>query len=138
MNDSANEVSLKEYFERILTERDSAVRAALAAQEKATAAAFEASEKAISKAEAAQKAHDQAANNLRGVLDDYVKQMFPRTEAESRLKQHDDKIRALELAERAGEGGSKASKEARSNSQWVIGLIVGIGLAAFGFLMSSS
>jgi hypothetical protein len=136
MNPEHNEVSLKEYFERILTERDSAVRAALAAQEKAVAAAFEASEKAIAKAEAAQKAHDQAANNLRGVLDDYVKQMFPRNEAESRFTQQGDKIRALELAERAGEGGSKAAKEARSSSQWLIGLFVGVALAAIGFLVS--
>lgn len=130
------EVPLKEYFERILTERDNAVRAALAAQEKAVAAAFEASEKAIAKAEAAQKAHDLAANNLRGVLDDYAKQMFPRTEAESRFAQHEQRVRALELAERAGEGGSKVAKEARLNSQWVIGLLVAIALGAFGFFVS--
>jgi hypothetical protein len=132
-----SDIPLKEYFERILTERDNAVRAALAAQEKAVAAAFEASEKAIAKAEAAQKAHDQAANNLRGVLDDYVKQMFPRTEAEGRFNQHAEKIRALELSERAGEGGTKASAQARLTSQWVISLIVGLAGTLIGVFVAT-
>jgi hypothetical protein len=130
-------VPLKEYFERILTERDNAVRAALAAQEKAVAAAFQASEKAIAKAEAAQKAHDQAANNLRGVLDDYVKQMFPRTEAESRFNQVGEKVRALELSERAGEGGTKAAAQARMNFQWIVGLVIGLVVAVVGFIISA-
>jgi hypothetical protein len=137
MSPERNEVSLKEYIERILLERDQAVRAALAAVEKATAAAFEASEKAIAKAQAAQSAHDQAANNLRGVLDDYVKQMYPRTEAESRFKQQEEKIRALELSERADEGGSRATKEARTNSQWMIGLLAGVAMSTLVYFLSS-
>ncbi len=150
-----SDIPLKEYIERIFTERDAryvemfrsndtAVRAALAAQEKQVNSAFEASEKAIVKAETAQTAYNLRSNEFRASLDDQAKLLLTRTEADVRFQQFREladslgkEIIALRLAYSQGEGGSRAAKEARSNSQWVIGLLVGIALATLGYYISS-
>jgi hypothetical protein len=134
MND--DRISLKEYIERILVERDKAVTAALAAAEKQTAAELKNQEKAVEKAEIALKEYKMSANEFRGTLKDQAATFMPRAEAESRFAQQAEKIRALELSERAGEGGSRVAKEARANSQWIIGLIVAIALGLFGYFIS--
>lgn len=126
MMPNANEISIREYFERVLAERDARYMQM-----------FTSANEAVDKAESALREYKALANEFRGTLKDQAVNFMPRTEAENRFTQQADRIRILELAERAGEGGAKAAKEARSNSQWVIGLVVGIALASFGFYLSS-
>lgn len=104
----ASEVGIKEFFERVVDERDKqydgrfraseiAVNAALAAQEKAVTAAFIASEKAIIKAEDAQREYNVRSNEFRGQLDDQAKLLMQRTEALSLFKADADKIDAQRI-----------------------------------------
>jgi chromosome segregation ATPase len=101
-------VDLREYFERVLSERhqyyetkfrdaevavsaalvaqQTATAAALAAQEKATQSAFVASEKAIDKSEQAQTAYNAKSNEFRGQLDDQAKTFMARSEVNSLVK----------------------------------------------------
>jgi hypothetical protein len=102
------EVTMREFLERVIDERDRlydsrfraaeiAVNAALAAQEKAVAAAFLASEKAIIKAEEAQKDYNTRSNEFRGQLDDQAKLLMQRSEALGLFKSSDDKIEAMRV-----------------------------------------
>lgn len=107
-------VSMQEFLERIMDERDrlydmrfkaaetavntalaaqeKAVNAALAAQEKQTASSFMASEKAIVKAEDAQREYNIRSNEFRGQLDDQAKTLMPRPETTSMFKSADEKL----------------------------------------------
>jgi len=136
-------VPLKDYLERIIDEKDMAVKAALASQEKAVAAAFHASEKAIEKAETAQTAYNARSNEFRAAIDDQSKLLLTRTEADVRFQQlremsdtQGKEIVALRLAQSQGEGGSKATKEVRTNSQWLIGFLAGIAMFLLGLYLS--
>jgi len=102
------EVTMREFFERLIDERDRqydmrfraaeiAVNAALAAQEKAVTAAFLASEKAIVKAEDSQKDYNQRSNEFRGQLDDQAKLLMQRSEALGLFKSNDDKLETMRL-----------------------------------------
>ena len=102
------EVSMREFLERVIDERDRlydsrfraaeiAVNAALAAQEKAVTAAFLASEKAIIKAEEAQKDYNNRSNEFRGQLDDQAKRLMARDESLGLFKAGDDKLETMRL-----------------------------------------
>jgi len=150
MNSEWNLSTVKEFFERILAERElryaqmfksseTAVSAALAAQEKAVQAAFESSEKAIVKAEVAQQLYNVRSNEFRATLDDQAKMLLTRSEADVRFQQLKDLIDAqakaiviLQRGESRTEGGSTAESNAKSQSQWVIVLVVTIGLSLLG------
>jgi len=147
----AQEVRLREYLERIMDERDrryedrfkaqeTAVYAALAAQEKLTNAAFASSEKAIVKAEDAQRDYNVRSNEFRGQLDDQNKvmsnEMLRRAEAEQRFDAQDEKIDEIKkdvggLREsRSGMSGrDDALDAARQAQRWAIGL--GVTLLLF-------
>jgi chromosome segregation ATPase len=101
-------VSMREYLERVIDERDRqydmrfraaeiAVSAALSAQEKAVAAAFLASEKAIIKAEEAQKDYNSRSNEFRGQLDDQAKLLMSRAESLGLFRANDDKLETMRL-----------------------------------------
>ncbi len=96
-------IRLREFYERVIDERDRqydqrfraaeiALSAALSAQEKAVAAAFLASEKAIIKAEEAQKDYNIRSNEFRGQLDDQAKTLMPRPETVALFKAMDEKL----------------------------------------------
>ncbi len=104
--DPADGVSLREFLERVMDERDrryedrfkaqeTAVSSALAAQKELTSAAFAASEKAIVKAEAAQTSYNERSNEFRGQLDDQAKTLIPRTEADARFFSFEEKLSTL-------------------------------------------
>jgi hypothetical protein len=110
-------VSIREFVERIMDERDrlyidkfkaseqavltalvaqeKAVNAALAAQEKQTASSFMASEKAIVKAEDAQREYNVRSNEFRGQLDDQAKTLMPRPESLTMFRATEDKLAAV-------------------------------------------
>ena len=71
---------------------DTAVSAALSAQEKQTTLVFQASEKAIVKAEEAQREYNIRSNEFRGQLDDQAKTLMPRPETLTLFKALEDKI----------------------------------------------
>jgi len=106
--ESSLKITIREFVERIIEERDRlydtrfraseiAVNAALAAQEKAVSAAFLASEKAIIKAEEAQKDYNVRSNEFRGQLDDQAKTLMPRFEAVSTFTAQADKLEAMRM-----------------------------------------
>jgi DNA primase large subunit len=99
-------VSIREFLERVIDERDRlydirfkaaevAVNAALAAAEKQTSASFLASEKAIVKAEEAQREYNIRSNEFRGQLDDQAKTLMPRPETLTLFKSHEDKLASM-------------------------------------------
>lgn len=97
------EVTLREYFERILEERErlfkvrfDAVYAAQAAAEKQVAIAFAASEKAIVKAEEAQREYNVRSNEFRGQLDDQAKTLMPRAESDTRFNALQEKLALIQ------------------------------------------
>lgn len=110
---------------------EKAVNAALAAQEKAVLVATESSEKAIQKAEVAQMGVNERGNEFRKSLDDYVKITMPRVEADSRFREIKDMvekqallIEELRRSESRGEGTEGSIAASRQQSNWVIALIV--------------
>lgn len=125
-------VTLRDYFERVMSERDRALSAALAAQEKATAAAFLASEKAIELAEASAAGWRAAANEWRQAMTDRESRFAPRENVEALEKQVD----ALQISQSTGDGGARANSANRNQIQWVIGLIVSIVMATAGYLIA--
>lgn len=103
------EVSIREFLQTLIDERDrlydmrfkaseTAVNAALAAQEKSVAAAFQASEKAIVKAEDAQKDYNTRSNEFRGQLDDQAKTLMPRLESQTVYRAFEDKLESLKVS----------------------------------------
>jgi hypothetical protein len=107
------------------------------AQQKAVESAFRSSEKAIEKSEAAQTAYNARSNEFRSSLDDQNKTFLPRTEADARFNQMRDLIDAqkeligvLQNAASRDEGGVTAAGAAKTNSQWIIYIMVIIGLEA--------
>lgn len=96
-------ISIREFLERILEERDrlynirfeeakTAVNAALIAQKEAVTSAFAASEKAIIKAEDAQREYNARSNEFRGQLDDQAKTLMPRPETLALFTAMDEKL----------------------------------------------
>jgi hypothetical protein len=103
---SMPDIPMREFFERIVDERDklygvrfeeakTAVNAALIAQKESVTSAFLASEKAIVKAEEAQKAYNVAHNDLSRKMDEQNKGTMPRPEILALFKAHDDKTEAM-------------------------------------------
>jgi hypothetical protein len=112
-------VSLQEYFQAMMDERekgvferfrqselavkealasaDKQVAAALASQDKSTLTAFVASEKAIVKAEMAQSLFNQASIDVNNKLDDQAKQFITRIESLSTTKALEEKAETLRL-----------------------------------------
>jgi hypothetical protein len=117
-------VELKDYFERVLTERNTfymgmmnerdvlykeMFKSEVAARNNlyahavelitknadAVTTAFAASEKAITKAENAQSEYNVRSNEFRGQLDDQAKLLIPRQEVVALLRAYDDKIAVL-------------------------------------------
>lgn len=102
-------ISIREFLERILEERDrlynirfeeakTAVNAALIAQKEAVTSAFAASEKAIIKAEDAQREYNARSNEFRGQLDDQAKTLMPRPETMALFRSIEDKMEAQRLS----------------------------------------
>jgi hypothetical protein len=136
-----------------------AVAAALQAQKEATAAAFAASEKAIVKAELSQTNYNERSNEFRAALDDSNKSNISRNEADSRFKAVESKIEDMKeirdrdnkemrdsianLRESRSEGVGSTGRGAsdrveyvqnRSQSNWIIGIAITLGIAVLGVL----
>ncbi len=136
------ERELREAFEEKLDERDrryedrfksqqSALKAALDAQEKLTNAAFDSSEKAITKAETSQTVYNANHNDLSRKMEAQYKEMLPRSEAESKFKGLEDKIADLREY-RSGQGGSDRGKAVA----WAFAVVlIGWGLVIVAFLL---
>jgi len=158
-------VSLRQYLEKIIEERDrqydtrfkageTAVSAALAAQEKQTAAAFQAGEKAVLKAENAQKDYNDRSNEFRGQLDDQAKTLMPRAEVSTIMKALEEKLEANKVtAERDADllradvrelrdfRSSTTAKEVQKDSvqqqnNWSTALIATLIVAVIGCVIS--
>jgi hypothetical protein len=118
-------ISIREFIERILEERDrlytvrfeaskTAVDAALIAQKESVANAFLSSEKAIVKAEEAQKAYNVAHNDLSRKMDEQSKGTIPRSEIMVLLRVIEDKVEAQRLShEKSSDNNAKALSDIR-------------------------
>ena len=100
-------VSMREYIERVLDERDRlygakfvasevAVSAALIAQKTSVDAALVAADRAVAKADIANEKRFDAVNEFRGQLNDQAKTFMPRTETTALIKSIDDKVDSLQ------------------------------------------
>ncbi len=156
------EISIRDYLEQLINERDrlydirfraaeTAVTAALSAQEKATASAFSASEKAVLKAEDAQKDYNQRSNEFRGQLDDQAKTLMPRAEVQQIMKSVEEKLDGLKAThekdvdilrtEIAGlresrslvVGKDTALDSVHVQKNWSMGIVVAVVLAVGGW-----
>lgn len=98
-------ISMREYIERVLDERDRlygakfvasevAVSAALIAQKTSVDAALVAADRAVAKADIANEKRFDAVNKFRGQLNDQAKTFMPRTETTALIKSIDDKVSA--------------------------------------------
>ena len=103
----AQQISMREFLERIIEERDRlydarfraaeiAVVSAFDAQKEAVAAAFLASKEAIGKAENAQTAYNVAHNDLSRKMDEQNKATIPRPETTALFRAVEDKIIAMQ------------------------------------------
>lgn len=139
-------VNTREYFERLISEKDkfyemkfrahdTYYNAKLEAMEKATAAAFISSEKAISKAEDAQKELNIKNNEFRGQLKDQADILMPRLEHQAVVRNLEEKIEGLRrdvssLREFRSESGGRY-EGIRDWRGWAIGFVgLLIGLAS--------
>lgn len=147
-------VTLREYLERVIEERDAryleratrqetSINDKLLALEKATNVAFVGSEKAIVKAEEAQRAYNERSNEFRGQLDDQAKQLMPRNETFTLFEARDKEIGLLRsdivlLRQQVAQsvGRDSGVSIAQAQGQWrTSALIAGLGvLAGFGSL----
>lgn len=132
---------------------ETAVSAALAAQEKSTSTAFQASEKAVLKAEDAQKDYNQRSNEFRGQLDDQAKTLMPRNEAQAMFKSFEEKLEVLKSTHERDQalartdignlresrsvtvGETTTMREVKGDSQWRTGTIIVVAVAVIEILL---
>lgn len=120
------DVPLREYVEALFNEREKAIEAALAAAEKAVAAALAAAQKATDKAEAAQKLHDEGANEFRTQLKDQVATFPTRRELEETVR----RIGKLETLVANLQGRAVILASAAGIVGAIVGAVVGKALGA--------
>lgn len=120
-------VSMREYLERVLDERDRlygakfvasevAVAAALTAQKTSVDAALVAADRAVAKADVANEKRFDAVNEFRAQLNDQAKTFMPRTETTSLIKSLDDKIESSQANFDAKLDALRASLEKSNDS----------------------
>lgn len=157
-------VTVREFLERIMNERDShydtrfvtlekRIYEALAAQANAATLAFATSEKAVLKAEEAQKDYNTRSNEFRGQLDDQAKTLMPRSETvllikgldtrletntaalEKRIDAMLEEIKSLRESRSNLGGRSEYQHESRQQDNWKTGIIVIIAVALINILL---
>lgn len=158
---SNDRITVLAYLDRIMEERDrlyaiqfkaaeTAVNAALAAQEKQYNATFMASQKAIEKAEEAQRDYNIRSNEFRGQLDDQAKTLMPRPESLGMFKSIEATIagvksdferrmdaQAKEIAGLRESRSEGSGKSAGSQAMWgyfvaavsVVGALIAVAVA---------
>lgn len=109
-----------------------ALRDALIAQEKAVNAALSAAQEAVQKAETAAEKRFDAVNEFRGQLADQARDLMPRKETETLIKNLSDKIETLE-----DRGNEIAGRRGGMQESWgyLVGA-VGVLLAIAGFAVA--
>jgi excinuclease UvrABC helicase subunit UvrB len=120
--EDGDNISLRQYIERLIDERDrlynerhanslQAIKDALLAQKELTNAAFAASKEAILKAEQSQNSYNAGHNDLMKKMDKQYSEMIPRSTFEQAIKSIEDKINDLRESRsaNAGAGTGKAA-----------------------------
>lgn len=113
--------------------QETAVAAALAAQEKLTAAAFAAAKEAVLKQENSQSSYNAGHNDLSRKMENQYATMLPRQEADNRFKSFEEKYEDLKkevanLRESRSEGTGR-----RDQTNWFLTSLLAIGAAIMGF-----
>jgi hypothetical protein len=132
--------------ERVMDERDTRYAGRFEAMDEKTSLALESSKEAVLKAETATEKRFEGVNEFRGTLSDQAANLLPRSEAAARFGGIDDKIEALKegfskeissLRESRSESGGErlAHQGSRQQNNWVIGILVGLGIAAMQVLL---
>lgn len=130
-------VSLREYFEAIIAEKDKrdnqrfeasqqALAAALSAQETAVQAAMTAAEKAVNKAEIAAEKRFEAVNEFRGQLNDYQAMLLPRTEYNSAHQALAEKIADLSSRVDKTEGSARGGHQLWGYLAGAAGIVIAV------------
>lgn len=146
--------NLKEYFEKILAEKEKAYNQRFDSQEKAIQTAEHARDVAIKKAEdSIEKKSDAVYVKFTGLQETLTKVMF-RPETESMLKsisteidtkfnslsekidESKKEIASLRESRSSGAGKDEAQVSGRQRSQWTIGIIVTVIFSSLAFLFT--
>lgn len=133
----ADEISLKEYFESLLIEKDKryeqkfndtkiAVDAALIAADKTVAAALAGQKEAVTKAEVAAEKRFESVNEFRNTLSDQQRNLMPRSEAEIQFKSLNEKVDNLKLQNISELGQGMGVKEGMGYIIGIIGVVSAI------------
>jgi hypothetical protein len=97
-------ISLREYIEAVLAERQRAIDAAFAAQKSAIDAALTAAERAVAKAETANEKRFESVNEFRATLKDQQASFITRSEAMTQLDAMREKLNGLVLNQGESKG----------------------------------
>jgi hypothetical protein len=148
MSDTSNTHSIEvlkervDGLERFIDERDRRYEERFVAQDQKTTTALTASKEAIVKAENATEKRFDTVNEFRGTLSDQASRLLPRSEADARFQNYDEKFSNLskeiqllrEFRSETG-GASGRSKEDRSVIQWWIAFVVGVAGLVIGWVL---
>jgi len=151
--------ALKEHIERLISDAKDAtnqrfvdnqreVDKALAAAKSETGQALAASKEAIAKAEEKQDQYNASHNDLIRKAENLAALSMPRQEIESRvssIREHMDEVvlrikadvEQLRIGEGRVGGSSEAAAKARTQTNWIIALIVGVAVSLFGATLSA-
>jgi hypothetical protein len=130
-----SEISLRDYLESLISERDRryeqkfndtkiAVDAALIAADKAVAAALAGQKEAVTKAEVAAEKRFESVNEFRNTLSDQQRNLMPRAEVDIITKSIADRLDKIENKIMMGEG-----KSTGIGSSWAM-IVGGIAVLA--------
>jgi hypothetical protein len=129
------------WFEKLLHERDRRYEERFNSQKEAVSAAFKASQLAIDKAETALLDWKTSHNELQRQLKDQQATFYSRKDVdallagltkntEDKLARLDEDVRGLRETRSEGTGGSNAQRQARTQSDASVGLLIaGVGVA---------
>ena len=119
----AEAISIKEYFERVFSERDDRYSQRFDAQEKAVAAALAAAKEAVTKAETATEKRLEGVNEFRQSLEDQQRTFIRQDVFDARFKGLEDQLALLatQASENKGRGVGR-------NDAWAY-LVAGVSLA---------
>lgn len=114
--------------------QETAVAAALAAQEKLTAAAFAAAKEAVLKQENSQSSYNATHNDLTRKMDNQYALMLPRTEADSRARGSDEKIEDIKKGLAGLRESRSESSGRRQQTDWFLTGLLSIAGIVIGYI----
>lgn len=135
-----SEITMRDYFEKLIAERDRQYLQRFEAQQQAVTAALDSAQRAVQKAETASDARFASVNEFRAALSDASAKQITRVEVDEKIIALNEKLSALKESIEVIRGivVSKVSEEKGMAAGWGylvsgVGFLITIGLAAIAF-----